>query len=181
MRSPFAPVALLPSRHGPRGRRAGSPPRASVRRLRPGETSTVQAVFDGMSPEARRMRYLVGTPRLTERMRRRLAGVDPTWHVAVVAEVRGTPVGLGRFIRSAAEPGRAEVALEVVDGWVGRGIGRLLLDTVLAEAGAAGVDVVTASVLPENRPMLRLLRARRAVLSMVDGLLEVELPLAAAR
>ena len=184
MRSPFAHLvllALLPSRPRARSRRTGSAPRATVRRLRSDESGTVQEVFDGMGTEARRMRYLVATPRLTGHMRRRLAGIHPDWHVVVVAEIHGTPVGLGRFVRTPSCPERAEVAVEVVDRWVGRGIGRQLLDHVLREAGAAGVGVVTASVLPENKAMIGLLRARRAVLRRVDGLVEVELPLDTAR
>jgi GNAT superfamily N-acetyltransferase len=100
-------------------------------------------VFDGMSPESRRMRFLAATPSLQPDMAARLADVDHLDHGCWVAGISGEPVGIGRYIRTADDAATAEVALEVVDACQGQGVGRLLLDVV----GIAAADVGVTSLL----------------------------------
>jgi GNAT superfamily N-acetyltransferase len=71
-------------------------------------------------------------------------------------------IGVGRYEPS-EEPDAAEVALVVEDGWQGRGLGAILLETVLAAAEARGIRRFRAYVLAENHRMLRLLATRTAV------------------
>jgi GNAT superfamily N-acetyltransferase len=110
-----------------------------LRPLAPGETATVQRVFDGMSDRSRRLRFLAPVPRLSRDTLDRLADVDHDRHGCWVAELAGEPVGLGRYVRLADRPGVAEIALEVVDAEQGRGIGRVLRDAVAAAAADVGV------------------------------------------
>jgi GNAT superfamily N-acetyltransferase len=128
-----------------------------IRPLLAGERGPVDTVFDGLSPSSRYLRFHGGMPRLTDSMRRLLLAVDGVRHVALVAESAedGAPVGIARFV--AEGPDRAELAIAVVDAAQGCGIGRRLLESLRDVALGLGYREFTALVLPENRPMLRLL------------------------
>ncbi|MDN5857269.1 MAG: GNAT family N-acetyltransferase [Pseudonocardia sp.] len=134
-------------------------PAVRLRPMRPGDDA-VQAVFDGLSARSRYLRF--GTPmrRLGDALRRHLADVDGIERAGLVAEaaIAGgwSPVGIARL--STYDPGRAELAVEVVDAWQGRGIGRRLLVAIGELAGQLGHTELTAEVLPENQRVVQLLR-----------------------
>lgn len=148
---------------------------ATLRPLGPGEIDPLQAVFDGLSTTSRTGRYLVGLPRLSSAMSEALTAVDGHRHVAWLACIEGRPSGIARSIVVA--PRTVEVAFEVVDEHQGRGLGAALLDTVTTVASVSGVERIRASVLPTNRPSLRLLAQVGLRLRPSDGLLEGEAPL----
>lgn len=140
----------------------------------------IAEVFDGLSLESRRRRFLVAMPRLTGRLHDALAAVDDRTHVVLVAEVMTTQpqaVGLGRYIHTSS--GAAEIALEVVDAWHRRGIGRSLLRGLLAQAQAQGLDRFEGTLLPENREVLGLLRSELPLLRLrvESGLLLFDSPI----
>jgi hypothetical protein len=60
--------------------------------------------------------------------------------------------------------GNAELAMTVADGWRGW-LGPYLLDALVEQAAAAGVQSLEAEVLATNGPMLGLLRARGAAMA----------------
>jgi L-amino acid N-acyltransferase YncA len=68
----------------------------------------------------------------------------------------------------------------VVDDWQGRGLGGLLLRRLSAHARANGIKTFTASLLTDNRSMLRAFeRLGRVELRATDGPtmeIDVELP-----
>ena len=78
--------------------------------------------------------------------------------VGLVAEVDGTPVGLAwyRFFTEAehgegfVDDGTPEVAVAVVDGHRGQGIGRALMDAIHACARERGVTQLSLSVDADN-------------------------------
>ena len=148
-----------------------------LRSLRPGERELVARFFAGLSAESRSRRFLQPTPRLSEATVRRLAAVDGSSHVAVVASVGADCAGIARFIRLPDEPDAAEVAVTVTDRFQGRGIGPLLLDALRPAAARAGLATLVYLVDPTNRPMLRLLRAIGVQLAFRDGLVEGRQPL----
>jgi GNAT superfamily N-acetyltransferase len=155
---------------------AASPVR--IRELRPGEYHPVDAVFAGLSPESRYLRFHAGLPRLPDTLRDALVAVDGSRSVALVAEALpdGDPVGIARFVSTG--PDRAELAIAVIDSWHRRGVGRRLLDELRQRAELSGMCELTARVLPHNRAVLRLLyrvfpAARTAV---DDDVLELTLP-----
>jgi GNAT superfamily N-acetyltransferase len=145
-----------------------------LRELGPGEEDVLDAVFAGLSPESRYRRFHGGVPALSPAMRTVLAAVDGHRHLAVAAFVGDEPVGIARLIRDAeTEPAestigtetestvgtvRADLAVEVVDAWQGRGVGARLVRAAIARGAAAGVTTLVADVLTTNTPMLRLLR-----------------------
>jgi ribosomal protein S18 acetylase RimI-like enzyme len=83
--------------------------------------------------------------------------IDFKNHVALVALAeengRKVIVGGGRYI--VFEPGRAEMAFVVVDAWQGRGVGSILMRHLVKIASDAGLQELTAEVLPENAAMLK--------------------------
>ena len=89
---------------------------------------------------------------------RRLVEVDHDLREAVVAEVGGEVVGVARYDRSPADPSTAEFAIVVEDAWQGFGLGRQLLGELIALAAARGVEVLTATVQPDNDRVLALIR-----------------------
>lgn len=134
-----------------------SPCPVRIRPLRPGEHAPVDAVFAGLSPQSRYLRFHAGTPHLPDSLRKSLVAVDGCRHVALVAEApEGEPVGIARFVATGAD--RAELAVAVVDAWQGRGVGRRLLEALRDRAAHLGYRELTALVLPENDKVLRLLR-----------------------
>ena len=142
--------------------RAAGP--VTLRELGPDEYDVLDAVFDGLSPTSRLRRFLGPVPRLAPGVRRALVAVDGESHLAVGAFHGAEPIGIARLVGE--EPGRAELAVEVVDRWQGRGVGTRLVRAVLARGRAAGVVTVVGDVLADNVPIRRLLRS---VLPGVSG------------
>jgi GNAT superfamily N-acetyltransferase len=127
----------------------------TIRPLRRGETAVVQAVFDGLSPRSRFLRFHTGLPRLSSAMLRRLGDVREGEHTAYVAEVAGQPVGLVRWLRMPTEPTAADVAVEVVDAHHRLGIGLLLIEAAARSAWEAGIREFAADVSGDNHPVRR--------------------------
>lgn len=130
-------------------------PEPVVQPLLPGDTATIQAVFDGLTPEQRRQRFHVPMTRLPQYMHGLLADVDGTRHVALVLRIGGRPAGLARYVVTGV--GEAELAVEVVAEHAGRGHGRLLLEELLAHARRNGLVRLRFELLAENEPARRLL------------------------
>jgi GNAT superfamily N-acetyltransferase len=91
----------------------------------------------------------------------------------------GQGLGVARFVR--LEPGGevAEAAIAVVDEVQGKGLGRALLERLLAAARERGVTKFHAEVLADNAPMLALLRHAGDVVESREepGVVTVEMPL----
>lgn len=128
---------------------------------RVGAGPAVDAVFAGLSPRSRYLRFHSPVPRLPASVRARLIDVDGTRHAAVVAEVAAPgglqPIGLAQVIGDGG--GTADVAVAVVDAWQRRGIGRRLLTAVAAVAEDIGYTALRGMVLPENVAMQGLARS----------------------
>ncbi|HSK60299.1 MAG TPA: GNAT family N-acetyltransferase [Actinomycetospora sp.] len=127
-----------------------------VRELGPGEEQVLDVVFAGLSDRSRYLRFHSPVPRLVPAVRRALAAVDGHRHVALVAVAGRAPIGIARCIDLGS--GRAELAVEVVDAWHGRGVGTLLLRALRDLAVAAGWRELSAEVLAENGAVRALLR-----------------------
>jgi GNAT superfamily N-acetyltransferase len=128
----------------------------ATRRMQPDDSPALETVFAGLSAQSRYRRFLAPTPRLPASMRRALLDLSDR-HVAFVAHGEGTAIGIGRYVVMA--PGEIEIALEVVDAWQRRGVGRLLLERVVQAAADAGLHRVVAIAAPDNRAVMGLARA----------------------
>ena len=147
---------------------AGDASRASVGRLRDGTPVWVRPLVAGdrelllagfrtLSTASRYSRFLSGTSEAQyERMLPILLDtVDQVSHVAVVLHAGAEPIGMGRLRRSAADPGVADLAVTVLDGWQGLGAGTVLARELLARAD--GIREINTVVSEDNPASLRML------------------------
>jgi GNAT superfamily N-acetyltransferase len=168
-----------------------------LRLIGPAEREILRRGFERLSPESRYRRFFTAMPKLPEAVLDRLAATDGWNHVAIGAERLaeeagperdgGTDpgrvpdgVGVARFVRLPDRPELAEAAVAVIDEMQGRGLGSLLLGSLIAAARRRGITHFRAEVLPENQPMREILERLdpRAVVAREDQVLvyELELP-----
>src|SRR5215213_8448908 len=109
----------------------------AVRRLGACDRDAVAEAFERMSEQSRRMRYLAFKPRLSQAELRYLTDLDHSTHDALAAlNGDGRIVAIARYAED--RPGTAELAIEVVDEYQGRGVGPALLEQTVDLAAAAG-------------------------------------------
>ena len=127
----------------------------TIRPLRPGDTHTVAALFERLGAQSRERRFCGAKPRLTEMELTRLARVDDTHHV-LVGYLAGDPrpVGIARLVRDGTT---AEIAFEVADAYQGRGVGSTLAGELAADARAAGITTLLATVCGDDPRVVSLL------------------------
>ena len=127
----------------------------TIRLLRNGDTATVSALFERLGPRSRERRFCGAKPRLSADELRLLARVDAEHHVLVgYLGDDPEPVGIARIVR---EGDSAEVAFAVADDYQGRGIGTVLTRELAADARAAGVTELVATVCGDNPRAVSLL------------------------
>jgi acetyltransferase len=155
-----------------------------VRRLGACDRDAVAEAFERMSDESRRMRYLAPKPMLSKAELRYLTDLDHRSHDALAAlNDEGRIVAIARYAE--LRPCTAELAIEVVDEYQGRGVGPALLEGAVELARAAGYSRLTASILWENlraRALFKRLgfRASGSAGGVVDLALELDAASAAA-
>lgn len=127
-----------------------------LRALRPDDQVGLLAAVDRSSPQSRYRRFFAPKRGFTEKEIAFFMNVDFVNHVALVALVeesgRTVIVGGGRYF--VLQPGRAEVAFTVVDGYQGQGIGAALMRHLVEIARGTGIKELVAEVLHENVAML---------------------------
>lgn len=128
----------------------------TIRPLRNGDTDTVAAVFARLGDRSREKRFCGAKPRLAEGELVKLARVDGAHHV-LVGFVDGDPqpAAIARLVRDGAA---AEIAFAVADQYQGRGIGSILAGTLAADARAAGITELVATVCGDNPSVVALLK-----------------------
>ena len=127
----------------------------TIRLLRSGDTATVSALFERLGPRSRERRFCGAKPRLSADELRLLARVDAEHHVLVgYLDGDPEPVGIARLVRDGRS---AEVAFAVADEYQGRGIGTILTRELAADARAAGITELVATVCGDNPPAVSLI------------------------
>jgi RimJ/RimL family protein N-acetyltransferase len=133
-----------------------------IRAIEPADKNRLAEGFQRLSPQSRYRRFFSHKNTLTVEELQRLTEFDGDEHFALGAfELSphgddGDAVGVARFIRLPEDAETAELAIAVVDDRQGRGIGRLLLQRLLAVAHERGVKRIRCYVLAENERMRRL-------------------------
>ena len=128
----------------------------TIRPLRNGDTATIAALFGRLSERSRARRFCGAKPRLSDLELAQLARVDTDHHV-LVGYVDGDTEPAG-IVRIARDGKAAEIAFAVADAHQGRGIGSTLVRELVADARAAGVRELVATVCGDNLPAVSLLR-----------------------
>jgi GNAT superfamily N-acetyltransferase len=133
-------------------------PRLRVRVLRARDADEIARLFDRLSMRSRYLRYFAPLQRLSEAWLTRLASFDRHTHRAVGAFDRGVLVAAAHYFVSPDDPTRAEVAVEVADGYQRTGIGSVLVTELARVARHRGVTRFSATALRENTAVVGLVR-----------------------
>ena len=141
------------------------------------DSGFVEEGLDHLSVESRFTRFGRGLSHLSHSELEYLTDVDQRDHVAWGAVVDGEVAGVGRYIR-VPEIGCAEIAVTVIDEFQHRGLGTVLFEALAAIARADGVDAFCFVVVPDNRPVRRLLERLDVQLIGSESLLEGRLAVA---
>lgn len=129
-----------------------------TRPVRPDDDELFRRLWQRLSRETIYRRFHAPVRRIPAESVRRLVEVDHDLREAVVGVVGGEVVGVARYDRSPADLRTAEFAIVVEDAWQGFGLGRQLLGELAGLAAARGVEVLTATVQPDNDRVLGLIR-----------------------
>jgi ribosomal protein S18 acetylase RimI-like enzyme len=131
-----------------------------IRALRPEDQADMLAAIGRTGTQSLQRRFFGAKRGFSDREIAFFMNIDFINHVALVALVaeneRPTIAGGGRYI--VVQPGRAEVAFLVVDGYQGLGIGSTLAGHLNGLARQSGLEELVADVLPENTAMLKLFK-----------------------
>jgi acetate---CoA ligase (ADP-forming) len=146
-----------------------------VRPVRAGDREAVLRFFQGLSEEARWLRFFTAVVDLPG-MADRAVNVDYEDRYALVATAGPTVVGHGVYLRTDGD--RAEVAFAVADDYRGRGLGTILLGHLAEAAVEHDVAVFEAEVLPDNHRMIEVFRESGFPVRMRSepGQIRVEFP-----
>lgn len=133
----------------------------TLRVLRRQDHEIEHAFVSGLSPETRHNRLLGGAIRITREYIEKLTTVDYARDMALAATTtlggRETLIGVARYVLE--KEGRAcEFAIVMADAWHGRGIGRRLMEKLIAVARGRGLQSIYGDVLSTNQPMLAFCR-----------------------
>jgi GNAT superfamily N-acetyltransferase len=113
-----------------------------------------------LSPEARYLRFFASVAPPSSSLLRALSGGTGA-DVLRVTDGAGTVIAHG--MAADASPGNrlaSNIGLAVTDRWQGRGLGGLLLSTLVGRAARRGVCSLVLDVLPDNRKMLGIISRR---------------------
>ncbi|MCS6898542.1 MAG: GNAT family N-acetyltransferase [Myxococcales bacterium] len=140
-----------------------------LRLLCPTDADALRVGFQRLSPESRYRRFLSVLPALSDEMVRYLTETDGECHVAIVAGIVSPDlkseegIAVARYIRLPDEPDVAEAAVTVIDDFQGKGLGKLLLTTLVRLASGEGIRMFRAEVLPSNTAVQKLLASVGAI------------------
>ena len=138
-----------------------------IRPISAADRNGLLAAFDRFSPESRYFRFFSPTPVLGERLVEALTDIDDTtqlaWAVfdpALPSEVgdgSGLVIASARLFIDEDDATVAEATLAVVDDYQRRGLGRFLIELLVATAADNDIETVRLEVLHQNRGMRALL------------------------
>ena len=129
------------------------------RPLRPTDEPLLKDLFYSLSDESVYRRYFTVIKYMPhERLQQELdLDYETRMAIAAVVEEDGVEemIGLARYVLDPST-GYADAAFLVRDDWQGKGIGGFLVRHLIHIARDRGVRGITATVMPDNRPMLHL-------------------------
>lgn len=150
-----------------------------IRPIRPEDAEIVQDFVRNLSQESRYMRFMQALRELTPDMLVRLTQIDYDRDMAFVAlSEQGDEVSKIGVVRYSINPDHnsCEFALAISDQWQNRGLGGLLMQTIMDAARAKGLRTIEGEVLTNNSNMLRLMKRlgfERQTSTMDDGVVIV--------
>ena len=128
-----------------------------VRPIRPEDAEAHGAFFRRLSPQDVRYRFFSALRELSAEQIVRLTQVDYAREMAFVAVRDGQTVGVARIVRDTGSD-EGEFAIAVQPDTKGSGIGRHLMERLVAWSRAQGMREMVGLVLADNAPMLAFVR-----------------------
>jgi GNAT superfamily N-acetyltransferase len=140
--------------------------RIIIRPIKPSDRQKLLEAFRRLSPESLYRRCFSLKKELSAGELNFFTDVDGIDHFALVAvlldpddhESEGEGIGGARFIRLADDADVAEVAFLVSDDWQHKGIGRVLLQRLIAAARERGIARMRCYLLAENHQARQFIR-----------------------
>ncbi len=131
-----------------------------MRPIRPEDEPIFQTLFSGLSEKEIRMRFLHPMRTLSHSQAARLTQIDYDREMALVlaAPANAREQELYAHVQLLCDPDdeRAEFSILVRHDLGGKGVGRMIMERILAYARSLGIKEVYGDVLIENKAMLRL-------------------------
>lgn len=147
------PFDLLEARRARNGRMI------LIRPILPDDERIVQAFVRNLSPRSRYQRFHNALKELSPELLHRATHVDYDRHLALIAETFDdaleTEIGAARYVLR-RDGASGEFAVAVSDAWQGQGLGKALLEKLIAAARERGLQRLEGEVLHDNKPMLTL-------------------------
>ncbi len=131
-----------------------------VRPIRPEDADAHAAMISRFSQEDMRYRFFSPLKKLPIEQIVRMADVDYTREMAIIAvhEATGDTVGVARLVRNDTDGTSAEFAVAVDPGFKTFGLGTLLMQNVMEWGKTQGVKEINGQILADNAPMLAFVR-----------------------
>lgn len=166
--------------------------RVRIRPIRVEDMAGLQAAYQQLSEQSRYFRFFNSRSQLSDGLANSLTDIDHENHFAWavfdperpsdINEPSGYPVASARLIRD-QDPTSAEAALAIIDDYQRQGIGRFLIDLLLATAADKDITTLRFEILRQNRAMIGLIGSMGAEGGPVPGdpsIVEYRLPVPAS-
>lgn len=133
----------------------------TIRPIRP-EDARIEAEFvRNLSEESRYYRFMDTLRELSPQMLSHFTRVDYDRHMAFIAVsgegAQETEIAVARYI-AAGDGTSCEFAIVVADAWQRKGVGTLLMRTLIETARARGLRMMFGEVMTGNHKMLELMQ-----------------------
>lgn len=129
-----------------------------IREVQPEDEAALKALFRGLSPEDIRMRFFAAKVDVADAAAAQVVGVGRCRDLALVIaepEAAGQAEVYGSVRLLAGSAGdSAEFDVVVRSDISGQGLGSLLMQRIVADAGGRGFAEIVGEILRQNRPML---------------------------
>ncbi len=133
--------------------------RVAIRAMEPGDRADLVDGFHHLSEESRYLRFMASKPRLSAAEAHRLFDTDELALVLVWPRTsrKDIVLGIAHALRVPGKPDTAEFCIAITDEIHGKGAGRLMTQTLAAEASRQGIHNLTAYMLATNKAPAKLL------------------------
>lgn len=133
----------------------------TIRPIRPEDAEIEQIFVRNLSKEARYMRFMQALRELTPAMLVRFTQIDYDREMSFIALARQdnkeVEIGMARYAIN-PDKNSCEFALVIADAWQNRGLGGLMMETLIKAARTKGLRTIEGEVLARNVNMLRLMQ-----------------------
>jgi len=130
-----------------------------TRPIRPEDAEMEQHFVRSLSESSRYFRFMNSVRELSPAMLMRFTQIDYDREMAFVAvrreQGRDEEIGVARYVTN-PDGKTCEFAVVIADAWQGKGLGRRMIEILIAVARSRGLETMVGYVLAANQPMLAL-------------------------